>query len=380
MADKTKYQATGAETADWRTGSQSKDMMARDFYNKQEKGKHTGLLDYYMPRFYSEARGHVVNKYHVGFYGPYVDQALMVMDQNSYADKYNLNRTKPFYDTKDNFRKSLFDQWMELCYDKSSGVLNMYWAAKQITIPSPTAAVKQVMIDSTKQIMYPVVTGVNCENTLTIEVVDDPYMMWYNFFNALFNVQYSPLLLKPKSTLQKINIMVNLYTEGLTWGNSQKSIHERTGGNACMTDLVVGQMFEFNSCVTTKAPNLTANYESAAPYTFSVDFKYPNAYQGTFKDQMRYLRDNTTRGVDPAKVKERKWTDCPYTMVDTRCNPYGEYNKGFFEVDHDTWQERYNTALYDAFQPNVYKRYIATKNSYFKKVEYKYDMHGVRQS
>jgi len=367
------------DEADWRTGATSQDMMGRDYQAAQGTG-HVGLLDYYMPKFYSMARGHVVNKYHVGFYGPYVDQALMVMDQNSYADKYNLKRQKPFYDSKDNFRKTLFDQWLSMCYDKTSGVLNMYWAAKQITIPSPSAQTKQVMMDSTKQIRYPVVTGVNCENTLSIEVTDDPYMMWYNFFNALFNVQYSPLLLKPKSTLQKINIMVNLYSEGLTVGNSMKSIYERTGGNACQTDLVVGQMFEFNSCITTKAPNLSANYENASPYTFTVDFKYPNAYQGTFKDQMRYLRDETTRGVDPAKVKERGWTDCPRTLEDARYNPYGEYNKGFFEVDHDTWQKRYNVALYDAFQPNVYERYIQTGKAAFNKVEYKYDMHGNRSS
>lgn len=379
MADEKRTLVENTQNADWRTGAQSKDMMDRAYHGKQGNG-HIGLLDYYMPNFYAMARGHVVNKYHVGFYGPYVDQALMVMDQNSYADKYNLTRQKPFYDTKDNFRKTLFDQWLSMCYDKSSGVLNMYWAAKQITIPSPTAQVKQVMMDSTKQIQYPVVTGVNCDNTLSIEVTDDPYLMWYNFFNALFNVQYSPLLLKPKSTLQKINIMVNLYSEGLTVGNSMKSIYERTGGNECQTDLVVGQMFEFNSCITSKAPNLTANYEQAHPYTFTIDFKYPNAYQGTFKDQMRYLRDETTRGVDPSKVKERGWTECELTMVDTRHNPYGEYNKGFFEVDPGTWQKRYDVALYDAFQPNVYERYIRTGHAAFNKVEYHYDMNGKRRS
>lgn len=365
--------------ADWRTGSQSKEMMDREYHNSQGNS-HIGLLDYYMPNFYAMARGHVVNKYHVGFYGPYVDQALMVMDQNSYADKYNLTRHKPFYDTKDNFRKTLFDQWMRMCYDRSSGVLNMYWAAKQITIPSPTAETQPVMMDSTKQIRYPVVKGVKCDNTLNIEVTDDPYMMWYNFFNALFNVQYSPLLLKPKSTLQKINIMVNLYSEGLTVGNSMESIDVRANGKACQTDLVVGQMFEFNSCITTVAPNLTASYDSANPYTFNITFQYPNAYQGTFKDQMRYLRDETTRGVDPAKVKEREWNGCVYTLTDTRHNPYGEYNKDFFEVDYDTWQNRASVALYDAFQPNVYQRYINTGKAAFDKVKYKYDMHGSHSS
>jgi len=363
--------------ADWRSGAQASNMMGSS-YNaaRAASGAHTGLLDHYMPKFYQMARGHVVNKYHIGFYGPYVDEALRVMDQNSYADKYDQGRKKPFPDSTDNFRKTLFDQWLSLHYEKASGVLNMYWSAKSVTIPPPSATTASIMMDSTKQIDYPVITGVNTDNTLTIEVVDDPYLMWYNFFNAMFNVQFSPLLLKPKSTLQKINVMVELFSEGLTVGNSMKSIEEREN-NPCMTDLVIGQMFEFNSCITTQAPALNANYETATPYTFSVNLKYPNAYQGTFKDQMRYLRDNTTRGVDPVRAKEHGSSVC--TIYADRHSPYGEYNKGFFEVDHGTWQKRYNDATYDAFQPKEYQKFIQSGNAAFNNVEYHYDMHGQRR-
>lgn len=366
--------------ADWRSGAQASNMMGSGYKAAQlDSNEHIGLLDHYMPKFYQMARGHVINKYHVGFYGPYVDEALRVMDQNAFADKYDQSRKKPFPGTTDNFRKTLFDQWLSMCYEKQSGVLNMYWAAKSVNIPSPSALTKQVMMDSTKQIQYPVVTGINCDNTLTIEVVDDPYLMWYNFFNALFNVQYSPLLIKPRSTLQKINVMVELFTEGLTVGNSMKSIEERDNGNACMTDLVIGQMFEFNSCITMTAPAIRPEYGSANPYTFQVQLKYPNAFQGTFKDQMRYLRDNTTRGVSPAKAKAAG-EECNRTLVEDRHNPYGDYNVGFFEVDHDTWQHAYNNATYEAFQPWAYKDYIKNGNAAFPNVEYKYDMHGGRRS
>ena len=115
---------------DWRTGAQAVNMMGSDYKNAQAASDtHVGILDYYLPKFYQLARGHVTNKYHVGLYGPYVDEALRVMDQNSFADKYDLGRKKPFPGTTDNFRKSIFDKWLEMCYEPKSGVLNMFWAA-----------------------------------------------------------------------------------------------------------------------------------------------------------------------------------------------------------------------------------------------------------
>ena len=299
-------------------------------------------------------------------------------------DKYYLGRKKPFPGTTDNFRKSIFDKWLEMCYEPTSGVLNMYWAAKSISIANPTVVPGTAMMDTTKQIRYPVVMGINCDNTMTIEVTDDPYLMWYNFFNALFNVQFSPLLLKPRSTLQKINVMVELLTEGLTEGNSRLSIVNRewNPANACMTDLVIGQMFEFNSCITMQAPTLSTNYESSAPYTFQVQLKYPNAFQGTFKDQMRYLRDNTTRGIDPSKSLEygNSSSECNMTLESVNWSPYGDYNIGFFEVDHGTWQAAYDNATFEAYQPKMYSKYIQTGAAAKELAgDFKYDMHGSRR-
>ena len=364
---------------DYTTGQTADELIGYKYdANKYKTGNRAGLLNYYMPNFYNYARGHVVNKYHVGFYGPYVDQALMVMDQNSFADKYNLNTTKTFENNP--FRHDIFRDWYEMFYDKSNGVLNMMWAAKQVSIPSPTADTAQIMMDSTKQMSYPVIKGIRSDNTLTMEVTDDPYLMWYNFFNALFNVQYTPLLLKPRSTLQKINIIVHLYGESITTVDSKLPL---TNANRnCITDLSVAQMFEFNSCVITKAPNLTASYESAKPYTFSMDFKYPNAFQGSFKDHLRYLRDNTTRGVDRKRAAGWANSGSPnqpcYTTQDSNTNPsYGDYNKRFFEASPTDWLSRRNQYTYDAFNPDKYREYIKTKNAVFNSVNYHYDMNGV---
>jgi hypothetical protein len=365
--------------ADWRSGARAENMMGSGYRTSQRADSHLGLLDYYMPKFYELARGHVTNKYHVGLYGPYVDEALRVMDQNAAGDKYDAGRKKYFPDTSDNFRKTLFDQWLKLHYEETSGVLNMFWASKAVKIPNPTAKTEMISMDSIKSMQYPVITGINSDNTLTIDVVDDPYLMWYNFFNALFNVQFSPLLLKPRSSLQKINVIVEMFTEGVTATNSMKSIEERDAGNICMTDLVIGQMFEFNSCISTSAPNVNLDFQQATPYTFTVSLKYPNAFQGSFKDQLRYLADETTLGVDPDKREVAGLANCTQTLKKVGWNPYGDYNRGFFEVPLSTWTKRYNNAIYEAFQPNAYMKLVKNGQAAFKNVKYNYDLHGHRR-
>ena len=365
--------------ADWRSGAQAVNMMGAGYKAAQRVGSHVGLLDYYMPKFYELARGHVTNKYHVGLYGPYVDEALRIMDQNAAGDKYDAGRRKYFPDTTDNFRKTIFDQWLKLFYEESSGVLNMYWGAKSVNIPNPTARTEMVSMDSIKSMQYPVITGIQSDNTLSITVVDDPYLMWYNFFNALFNAQFSPLLLKPRSSLQKINVMVEMFTEGVTATNSMKSIEERGAGNVCMTDLVIGQMFEFNSCISISAPNVTLDYSQATPYTFTVNLKYPNAFQGSFKDQLRYLRDETTLGVDPDKRIQAGLVNCTQTLKKVKWNPYGDFNRSFYEVDIGTWTKRYKDSTYEAFQPNSYMKLVKNGQAAFKDVRYNYDLHGRRR-
>ena len=139
-------------------------------------------------------------------------------------------------------------------------------------------------------------------------------------------------------------------------------------------------MFEFNSCITLQAPSINTNYESSAPYTFQVQLKYPNAYQGTFKDQMRYLRDNTTRGIDPSKSLEYDNTGCQTTLTPVNWSPYGDYNIGFYEVDHGTWQKRYDNAIYEAYQPKMYQKYMNNgASAAYLRGNFKYNMHGQRR-
>ena len=83
--------------------------------------------------------------------------------------------------------------------------------------------------------------------------------------------------------------------------------------------------------------------------------------------------------MDRSKAKARGWgsTDgiC-YTTVESSSNPYGDYNKGFFEEDQTSWLKKRKGYIFDAFDPNMYQKY---NKRVFEKVEYKYSMHGMHK-
>jgi len=307
-----------------------------------------GMLSYYMDKFYHAARGHLVNKYHVGFWGPYVKEALRIMDRNAYADKYNMAAVKKFHG--DPHFKAAFNQWADLFYSKQSKVLNMFWAAESVKVGESTAKHKDVStIDTTKGMKYPLIMGDQGPKELTITIVDDPYMMWFQFFNALYNAQYSPLVLKARNTWQKINIAVDLYSEATTVQRSSTG-EKATEKNPYITDIALNQMYEFNSCILMGAPQMDMSFKKDSPYTFQAKFRYPNAFQGTFKNQLRYLRDNTCDGTDVTATDEAN----------------NRLRRRFFEDSYSDLQKRQKQYIYETFNPNDYyksygQRYFSTK-------------------
>lgn len=322
--------------------------------NEELRAAHgDSLLSYYMDKFYHEARGHLVNKYHAGLWGPYVSEALRLMDRNAYADRYAISSVKTFKNTTDAHWKAAFNNWADLFYSKETHVLNMYWAASSIQIGAASATVDgngTGGLDTTKGMLYPLIKGDAGPQTMTITVVDDPYMMWWQFFNALYNVQFSPLVLKARSTWHKINIAVDLYSEAtnIGWSSTGALATEK---KPYVTDISLNQMFEFNSCILTKAPDMKVGYTEGNNFTFTLSFKYPNAFQGTFKDRLRYLRDNTKDCSDGNALTKNQRS----------------FRKAFFEDNYSNLQQTVTQRTYEAFNDTEYyksygRRYFATKD------------------
>ena len=340
----------------------------QDVGNTGTKGH--GVVGQKLVDFYQTARGHLPNRYEVYFYGPYVEEALRVMDRNSFADKYQMSDVKTFPNTLDYYKKNQFDDWFSHAWNKNDNTLCMRWNAKSISIPGASAKTDWFMVDSIKTMAYPLIVANDQPKALSLNVLDDSYMMWFQFFNALYNVQFSPLVLKPRSTMQKINMYVNMYYEAITMGRSHDDRtflkNKDNGADPVITDLDVGQMFEFNSCVLKNAPEAKLSYDDSNQYTFNLTFEYPNSFQGSFKKKFRYLRDNTTKGVDAGNAMIKQGT---------ASSPYGEYNKAFYEAGYTTWQGTKSSYVFETYNPNDYKNYMKTHPTAFNSADkYNYDM------
>lgn len=255
--------------------------------------------DSYLQKYFSHAEGFVPNKFHVGFSGEYVEKALTIMQVNCAGDKYT-HAPKRFNGSAYMLQK--FSNFIEDHWDNEKRILNMLWNCKSVTLPKPTLSTEEIdSLDSMKALTFQMPKKVQ-PGRLSLTVVDDHYLMWFNFFNAMFNSQISPLLLRPKSGFHKIDISVELLNGATAddWAadKNKEALNMvapwLTYAPGTRTNLDVIQMSEYNSAVLTAAPTIDPNNGNMDLATFTVDFNIPNPLNGTFKKSERGLHDNTT--------------------------------------------------------------------------------------
>lgn len=320
----TPRQSTGGQAAYDASGAASAAASAR------QMNDYRPFHEYIYAKFYKYARGHVLNRYNVSLQGPYVEEALRVMDLNTNIDRNT--KAKKLAHGLFPFKHEAFKAWLDLHYDSRNHILNMYWVSQDVKIGPAKAEVQEINIDSIKNTMpYPLLTKYQGPGILSLQVIDDPYFMWWQFFNALFNVQFSTRVLKVRSTFQKILVCVDVFSEMTTAIGDAANEFQRTSKVYFTTD-DLAQAFEFNSCVLPDAPAMGTlkNQESGEFYQFEVQFKYPNAFQGTSKSELRGLRDNTIEGsivTGTAGVDENT----------------GVFNRAFFEESRPNRKTHLNT-------------------------------------
>ena len=101
-----------------------------------------------------------------------------------------MSEVKVFPNTLDYYKKNQFDDWFAHSWNNDDKTLCMRWNAKAIDVPGAKAQMEWFMVDSTKTMEYPLITGNDRPTELDLTVLDDSYMMWFQFFNALYNVQF----------------------------------------------------------------------------------------------------------------------------------------------------------------------------------------------
>lgn len=255
--------------------------------------------DSYLQKYFTHAEGFVPNKFHIGFSGEYVEKALTIMQINCAGDKYT-HAPKLFNGSAYLLKK--FSNFIDDHWDNEKRILNMLWNCKSVTLPKPTLDTAQInSLDSMKDLTFSMPKKVQ-PGRLTLSVVDEQYLMWFNFFNAMFNSQISPLLLRPKSGFHKIDISVEILNGATAndWAvdkNKESLMYTApwlSYAPGTRTDLDVIQMSEYNSVVLASAPTINPNNANMDLATFDVEFYIPNTLNGTFKKSDRGLHDNTT--------------------------------------------------------------------------------------
>jgi hypothetical protein len=303
------------------------------------------------------------NKFFVGFYGPYVAETIAKLRQESL--EYGRTQAKLQKSTK--ISNIALNRWLTLHKDPQENVIDLRWACKDALIPHVRPKIRDAFnIDATKSIQYPLVESYGGMGVIKLTIKEDRNMMMYQFFNALTNRFFTPEFLKPRSSFQKLGMYIAVLQED--WVNpSYDTSAKKENGQArdlILEDVVV-HVYEFNSIVPAGMSDMKLTNQSPAKgMEFTIDFKAPNTFQGSFKTTFKGLRDYTTdseylQALDPGTIDK-----------------YGNYNEAAFETDKSDI-----TARIYAEENSVYKgenvSKLATSEGYvFTKGGVKYDSLG----
>lgn len=253
--------------------------------------------------FYGHSSIYRPNKFLVGFYGEYVDQAIKKLESDSKTmrnpdNRYN-GRIKEFTEhNKKDLGTDVYNQALELWktrhYFESDSQVELKWTCSNVQLPSVQPTVEsQLLVDSIKSIQYPLVMGHGGLQQVSIEIIEDRNLMMYQFFNALMNRFFTPQILKPRSSLRKLGMYVAVLQEDLVYPVGVKEGRSRTESDKDI-NAVVSHIFEYNSIVIKGIPELQFNNNIKEPLKYTIKFDVPNAFQGSFKTSFKGLRDNTS--------------------------------------------------------------------------------------
>ena len=294
--------------------------------------------------FFNNASIHVPNKFVVGFWGQAVSGAIQYLSDYSVTDPL-LNVPKRV--DKINLYSEILYRWMGIhCpdYQQSSqsttgnnrttlsnvSSVELLWACESITFPgSVTPKIDNEMVmDTYKNIAYPIITGHSGPGEIQLTITEDRTLMFYQFFNAMMNQFFDPLILKPRSSFQKLGmyvIVIDGYDTPNKYGYKRDYITKDDNGNDYfVVEDVPLQVFEFNSIVLADIGTLKyGNSSDAKSATFNVTLKAPNLFQDAFKTtgNLRGLANNTSdKQLLTTAVSDR-------SSLITK----GTYNKSMFE-------------------------------------------------
>ena len=261
------------------------------------------------------------NKYYVGFYGPYIEETLVKLNQE--AKQFNSTELKVQKST--NVSLNALKRWSSIHVDPTQNLVDLRWTCKEAVIPHVKPKIKESFtVDALKSIQYPLIESYGGAGTVRLTIKEDRNMMMYQFFNTLMNRFFRPQILKPRSSFQKLGMYIAVLQEDFITPKYDPSASKENGEKRkAILDSVVVQIFEFNSIVPKGMSDLKLS--SAIPTKgseFTIDFQVPNTFQGGFKTTFKGLRDYTTdaeflTALDEGTLRNGKYIESAFEVNDT---------------------------------------------------------------
>jgi hypothetical protein len=232
--------------------------------------------------FYSNGSIYVGNKYLVGFYGEYVQKAVDSLIK--YAARDMVTNIPKEYNGRPIY-KEMLNRWIAGHVNKDNKgrgfSVEMKWVVDHVDVPTvKTITETGYTVDTEKSIQFPLVRSHAGPGLLNLTVIENKDLIWYQFFNALINCFFSPQLLKPTSSFQKLCAYVATF-QGHNMGSGTY-------------DMVPTQVFEFNSIVLKDPGSPRFVSSDAKKMMYNVSFECPDLFQQPFKEfgTFRGISDN----------------------------------------------------------------------------------------
>lgn len=275
-------------------------------------------------KFYNQGSIHVPNKFVVGLWGEYITSALQYMSDYTVHDPL-LGVNKLVKNTR--LYSGVLTRWLQIHSPdtqlapsnvfangnvrdiiKTVKAVELLWACQSIQFPSTVKPkVDNIKIDTYKNISYPVITGHNGPGDVKLTIVEDRTLMFYQFFNAIMNQFFDPLILKARSSFHKMGMYI-VSMDGFSMpyiqNDGSENFDERNKARWAVEDVPL-QVFEFNSVILTDIGDVSYSNDSIKPATYTITIRCPNLFQDAFKttSNFRGLANNTSdkrllNGVD----------------------------------------------------------------------------------
>lgn len=265
--------------------------------------------------FYQHGSIHVPNKYVVGLFGESVNGTIQYLSDYAVHDPL-LGKFKNVKGTR--LYSGILTRWLNIhCPDmtitqdvfsngnvrdivKNINAIELLWACESIKFtPSVTPKIKKdLKMDTFKNITYPIIMGHEGPGDVTITIIEDRTLMFYQFFNGLMNQFFDPLILKARSSFHKLGLYM-IVMDGFALPNLEGIPDERNDTDHWVVEDVPLQVFEFNAIVPTSISPIDYSLSADKKASFTVTFSCPNMFQDPFKTTGNYrgLRDYTSNNT-----------------------------------------------------------------------------------